>query len=123
MIAEREARGPFGDLRDFCRRIDLKQVNRRVLEALIRAGANGFARPNAQRSCTSCRGDCRPPSSSRARRPPARTTCSGSRARGARGDRGDGRAAGNPAGVERAVRLAGERETLGLYLTGPPDHE
>lgn len=31
--------GAFKDLFDFCRRIDLKKANRRVLEALIRAGA------------------------------------------------------------------------------------
>jgi DNA polymerase-3 subunit alpha len=31
--------GPFGDLFDFCRRIDRRVVNRRVIEALIRAGA------------------------------------------------------------------------------------
>jgi DNA polymerase-3 subunit alpha len=31
--------GPFRDLFDFCRRIDKRVVNRRVVEALIRAGA------------------------------------------------------------------------------------
>ena len=31
--------GPFRDLFDFCRRVDKRIVNRRVLEALIRAGA------------------------------------------------------------------------------------
>ena len=44
MLAERAARGPFRDLRDLCRRIDLKRVNRRVLEALIRSGALRRAR-------------------------------------------------------------------------------
>lgn len=36
-----EARGdePFTSLDDFCTRVDLKQVNRRVLESLIKAGA------------------------------------------------------------------------------------
>ncbi|MGD2207218.1 MAG: DNA polymerase III subunit alpha, partial [Anaerolineae bacterium] len=31
--------GPFRDLSDFCRRVDLRQVNRRALESLIKAGA------------------------------------------------------------------------------------
>jgi DNA polymerase-3 subunit alpha len=31
--------GPFADLFDFCRRVDKRVVNRRVIEALIRAGA------------------------------------------------------------------------------------
>jgi DNA polymerase-3 subunit alpha len=39
IIAAREAEGPFRDLFDFCRRVDKRVVNRRVLEALIRAGA------------------------------------------------------------------------------------
>ena len=39
IVAAREADGPFKDLYDFCRRTDKKEVNRRVIEALIRAGA------------------------------------------------------------------------------------
>jgi DNA polymerase-3 subunit alpha len=39
IIAAREADGAFRDLFDFCRRVDKRVVNRRVLEALIRAGA------------------------------------------------------------------------------------
>ncbi len=31
--------GPFKDLDDFCRRVDLRQVNRRALESLIKVGA------------------------------------------------------------------------------------
>ncbi len=38
ILKAREA-GPFADLFDFCRRIDRRVVNRRVIEALIRAGA------------------------------------------------------------------------------------
>ncbi len=39
IINERRAHGAFLDLFDFCRRIDTKKANRRVLEALIGAGA------------------------------------------------------------------------------------
>ncbi len=39
ILKAREAEGPFHDLFDFCRRIDLRKANRRALEALIRAGA------------------------------------------------------------------------------------
>ncbi len=39
-ILDARARGgPFCDLDDFCRRVDLRQVNRRALECLIKAGA------------------------------------------------------------------------------------
>jgi DNA polymerase-3 subunit alpha len=36
---ERELNGPFKDLFRFCQRLDLRKVNRRVLEALIKSGA------------------------------------------------------------------------------------
>ncbi|MDR1424507.1 MAG: DNA polymerase III subunit alpha [Azoarcus sp.] len=39
ILAAREKGGEFCDLFDFCERIDRRQVNRRVLEALIRSGA------------------------------------------------------------------------------------
>jgi len=39
MIAAREEGGPFKDLFDFCSRLDLRKVNLRVIESLIRAGA------------------------------------------------------------------------------------
>jgi DNA polymerase-3 subunit alpha len=39
IVAAREANGPFTDLADFCRRVDRRLVNRRSMEALIRAGA------------------------------------------------------------------------------------
>ncbi len=38
--------GPFADLFDFCRRVNLQIVNRRTLEALIRAGAFDRLHPN-----------------------------------------------------------------------------
>ncbi|PPK75654.1 DNA polymerase III alpha subunit [Methylobacter tundripaludum] len=39
MLIEREANGLFSGLYDLCKRVDLRKFNRRVLEALIRAGA------------------------------------------------------------------------------------
>lgn len=39
MLIEREQNGPFSGLYDLCKRVDLRKFNRRVLEALIRAGA------------------------------------------------------------------------------------
>jgi DNA polymerase-3 subunit alpha len=39
LVAARKAAGPFRDLADFCRRVDRRIVNRRAIEALIRAGA------------------------------------------------------------------------------------
>lgn len=39
IITERKARGPFKDVFDFCRRVTSEQMNKRVLEGLIKAGA------------------------------------------------------------------------------------
>jgi DNA polymerase-3 subunit alpha len=38
--------GPFTDLADFCRRVDKRVVNRRCIEALVRAGAFDGVNPN-----------------------------------------------------------------------------
>ncbi len=45
LIQER-ASAPYADLYDLCRRVDLRKANRRVLEALIRAGAMDTLGPN-----------------------------------------------------------------------------
>lgn len=39
IIAERNANGVYHNIFDFCRRVDLHKVNKRVLEALVRSGA------------------------------------------------------------------------------------
>lgn len=39
LVSERERAGPFLNLFDFCKRMDLRKTNRRVMEALIQSGA------------------------------------------------------------------------------------
>jgi len=39
IIAEREKNGPFADIFDFLKRIDLRSINRKNLESLVKAGA------------------------------------------------------------------------------------
>ncbi len=39
LVQERQRGGPYRDLFDLCQRVELRKLNRRVLEALIRAGA------------------------------------------------------------------------------------
>jgi DNA polymerase-3 subunit alpha len=47
IIEERAARGPFASLADFLSRVGSKNLNKKSLESLIRAGAlDGFAPPN-----------------------------------------------------------------------------
>ncbi|HHP50996.1 MAG TPA: DNA polymerase III subunit alpha [Moorella mulderi] len=46
ILAAREAKGPFRSFLDFCRRVDLRVVNRRVVESLINCGAFNSLHPN-----------------------------------------------------------------------------
>ena len=39
IVAERENGQPFTSLFDFCRRVELKKINRRVMESLVKSGA------------------------------------------------------------------------------------
>ncbi len=48
ILAERDARGPFASLDDFCDRVDLRQLNRRVIECLAKVGCfDDLVRPIA----------------------------------------------------------------------------
>ncbi len=120
MLAERESGGRFRDLRDLCRRLDLNRVNRRVLEALVRSGALDSLGGNRATLMHQLPGAMQAADQS-------------SRALAAGQDDLFGLAEPvAPAAEEatelretlpdwsEAVRLAGERETLGLYLTGHP---
>ncbi|ARP82518.1 DNA polymerase III subunit alpha [Bordetella genomosp. 8] len=46
IVRARQEGGPFRDLFDFCRRVDKHSVNRRTIEALIKAGAFDGIEPN-----------------------------------------------------------------------------
>ncbi len=48
-IVEARRTGPFAGLADFCARVDKQRVNRRVIEALIRAGAFDCLEPDRAR--------------------------------------------------------------------------
>jgi DNA polymerase III subunit alpha len=49
IVEARVAGGPFRDLFDFCRRVDRRIVNRRVIESLVRAGAFDSLDPHRAR--------------------------------------------------------------------------
>lgn len=114
VIDSRKQLGPYKDLFDFCHRIDLKKINKRTLEALIRSGA------------LDCLGLER--ATLMAQLPEAVQA-----AEQARSNRETGimDLFGEVEEVQRKptkpvkpwsdeVRLKGEKDTLGLYLTGHP---
>jgi len=125
-IREARADGRFADLYDFCRRIDARRANRRAVEALIRAGAMdvlaGAGEPDdigALRAELLASLDEAMHSAEQL----ARDAASG--IADLFGGVSDGeksaprrRSAVRP--LTRRERLEGEKETLGLYLTGHP---
>ncbi len=110
IIEDREKNGPFKTLPDLCRRIDLQRVNRRVFEALIRSGSLDQIGPN--RASLTAELD-------RAMHLGEQN----SRAISVGQDDLFGLSAAENVAVadwSEAERLAGERETLGLFLSGHP---
>ena len=116
IAAERKAHGGYADLFDFCRRIDLSKANRRLLEALIRSGAMDSLHSNRATLMASL-----PSALQTAEQQVHAITMGQSDLFGALLTREDAPAPYIPApmwSVEQ--RLEGEKETLGLYLTGHP---
>jgi DNA polymerase-3 subunit alpha len=110
IIEERVANGAYRGLPDLCRRVDLQRVNRRVFEALIRSGS--LDRIGANRASLTAQLD--------------RAVHLGeqnSRAMSVGQVDLFGLSTAEDTHVEdwtEAQRLTGERETLGLFLTGHP---
>jgi DNA polymerase-3 subunit alpha len=53
ILQERAERGPFKSLFDFCKRVDTRKVNRRVVESLIKCGAFDFSKAYRSQMLTS----------------------------------------------------------------------
>ena len=116
VIEERVRNGPYRDLFDFTRRIDHKRVNRRVVEALIRAGAlDGLGPSRASMMLTLT-------NALQAAEQLARNISTGQDDMFGSALASAGVESRFEAGAEwsEEERLAGEKETLGLYLTGHP---
>jgi DNA polymerase-3 subunit alpha len=48
IVAERETNGPYQDLFNFCRRVNLHKVNKRVLEAFVKSGTFDSLHPDKE---------------------------------------------------------------------------
>ena len=114
---ERQEHGAYKDLFDFCRRVDLRKVNKRVLEALNRCGALDQMGHNRATLAANL------PDALKAADQHSRNASVGmdDLFGSATPDNGDA----SLELVELAewddeTRLTGEKETLGLYLTGHP---
>ncbi len=123
LMEARAAGGEFASLPDFCRRVDSRKANRRVLEALIRAGAmDDFAEPGEALDCVRARlmaelGDALQGAEQAARDVAlGMSDMFGGLEEPAHGN--GGRRAAPVLG--KRERLEWEKEALGLYLSGHP---
>jgi DNA polymerase-3 subunit alpha len=117
IIAERDANGEFEDLYDFCRRSDTRKVNRRVMEALIKAGAMDSLGPNRASLIASLSNAVQLAEQNQKNETIGQDDMFGS------SDEPDTHANVHIVEVEDwddETRLSNEKETLGLYLTGHP---
>jgi DNA polymerase-3 subunit alpha len=121
LVAQRQDGGGFRDLADLCRRSDVNRLNRRVLEALIRSGAADALGANRATLMHAL------PAAMQLADQTIRARVVGQDDMFGLMDTGASAAA--PVANEvlpdwsRRVRLDGERDTLGLYLTGHPFEE
>lgn len=116
-IVKARERGPFKDLFDFCRRVDKRIVNRRTVEALIKAGA--FDSFNDHRACLMASVDAALTSADQQARAANQNSLFGH-------DEGDDALLVKYADVPRwrlREQLAHEKASLGIYLGGHPYQE
>lgn len=117
IVATRESSGPFQNLFDFCQRVDARKMNRRVLEALIKAGAFDKIGPHRASILASLELALQQAEQTLRNQTLGQHDLLGG---------GTLKAAplcyvDTPEWSEHD-RLFGEKETLGLYLTGHPIH-
>jgi DNA polymerase-3 subunit alpha len=117
IITAREEKGAFTDLFDFCAKVDLKKINKRVLEKLVLAGAMDNLGPHRASIMATL---------------PEAIAAADQHAKAESSGQSDmfGLLTTEPDDVKQAfsnvpvwpekVWLDGEKETLGLYLTGHP---
>ncbi|MBV7414621.1 DNA polymerase III subunit alpha [Aeromonas sp. sif2433] len=117
ILAARDSEGPFRDLFDFCNRVDIKKINKRVMEKLIFSGAMDRLGPHRAALMATLE------EAMRAAEQHAKAQAVGQVDMfGVLTEEIDDvkKAFANVPHWPDKVWLEGERETLGLYLTGHP---
>jgi len=119
IVEAREAEGSFADLFDFCRRVDPKRMNKRTLEALIRSGALDSLGPSRAVLSAALEDALKAAVQTQTNQNLGMMDMFGE----AFVDESAGDAYADYRQVREwsdKERLAGEKDTLGLYLTGHP---
>ncbi len=120
ILEARGAQGKFQDLFEFCRRIDLRKANRRVLESLIRAGAMDGMGTNRATLMSQLPLAVKMAEQYHATREAGQNDLFGMAEPGPQPVPENQLLPEDSEEWEDDQRLQGEKETLGLYLTGHP---
>jgi DNA polymerase-3 subunit alpha len=131
IVAARRQIGGFRSIWAFCERLDLRLVNKRVLESLIQAGAFDALEPDRARLFAAAGAALDVAARRKAERDRGQILLfdEAPAARGARGDEGGGGPALDEPPLPPAApwtsreRLAREKEVLGFYVSGHPLRE
>jgi DNA polymerase III subunit alpha len=126
IVEAREADGPFKDIFDFCRRIDPKRMNKRTLEALIRSGALDTLGPNRAVLFAAMEDALKAAAQNHANQNLGMLDMFGDAFAADDEDDGDSNVYAEYINAREWTdreRLSGEKDTLGLYLTGHPIDE
>lgn len=126
IVEAREADGPFKDIFDFCRRIDPKRMNKRTLEALIRSGALDTLGPNRAVLFAAMEDALKAAAQNHANQNLGMLDMFGDAFAAADESDGDSNVYAEYVNAREWTdreRLSGEKDTLGLYLTGHPIDE
>ncbi|MEO8400822.1 MAG: DNA polymerase III subunit alpha [Gammaproteobacteria bacterium] len=118
IVETRKQSGPFTDLFDFCHRVDPRKMNRRVLDALIKAGAFDKIGPHRASIMASLEHALHQAEQASRDRALGQHDLFG----GAAVSKSHPIKYANLPEWSEQDRLFGEKETLGLYLTGHPIH-
>ncbi len=119
ILSARSEGGAFTDLFDFCCRVDLKRLNRRVIEKLIRAGAMDSLGPHRASLMATLQKAMRQAEQHARAEAIGQSDLFGVLTTAADTDTIEHEFE-QVAEWPEAIWLDGERETLGLYLTGHP---
>ncbi len=121
LLDERKNHGPFTGLYDLCKRVELRKVNRRVLEALIKAGAFDSINNNRAAHLAELTTVLKVAEQHGKMRVSGQNDLFGLsvQVENDQEDKGETYSASVEPWSEKA-RLEAEKQTLGLYLTGHP---
>jgi DNA polymerase-3 subunit alpha len=122
-IVEAAKEGPFQDIFDFCRRVDLKKVNKRAMEALIRSGAMDKLGADRAKLMASIDKAIQQADQQSRNDAAGMVDMFGEMLEGGGDDEDTYADVAQVREWPEKERLKGEKDTLGLYLTGHPFDE